>query len=1055
MNERMIRFIELLNQMFELDKSDLDFGIYRILNIRRKEIQKFFTEGLPRQIRETLEPFAQGNKDELRKQIAEIEQQAAAFGASPENNPKYKELKAQLQQGTDLSALESDVYSALYNFFSRYYDEGDFISKRRYKEGVYAIPYEGEEVKLYWANQDQYYIKTSENFKDYTFTAGDYTVHFLLVDATTEQNNNKEDKNKKREFMLFTEDEEKYPGVKTFEYNEEEKTVNIRFIFDVPKEAEVKTDEEGKKKKKVDYSEKNKVEIKQWLSTQPTAVMLELLRITNPDAKAKDQISFLDKHLKAYVAKNTFDYFIHKDLGGFLSRELDFFIKNEVMHLDDLDTENEARVETYIAKVRAIKQVGRVIIKFLAQIENFQKKLWLKKKFVVETNWCITLDRIPEEYYDEIRQNKAQVQEWIDMYAIDEIQPDLEHTEPFTPVPSVLFLKQNQNLIVDTKYFSEEFKNKLLAEFDDLDKETGGLMINSDNFQANRLIEVKFKNEVNCIYLDPPYNTGPTEILYKNNYKDSSWLSLMKSRFESMKNLMSDDCAVAVAIDDYEMVRMSEMLTEEFPNYERNMIIVNHHPQGTPKDNISRTHEYSVVMTPLGDSVLNNSGTIDGVEHRPLMRSGSADNNYRYGRPNSFFAILVDPKTKQIMGAEQPPQFGFKYDTSDTPEGWKRVYPIGKDGTERVWRMSYNTGKINYKWDNLELVNSLLWCSPDSFTLYQIVSDKKEPINSNWVDKRYNAGTYGTKMLRDMFGKNPPFDYPKSLYTVEDYIKAATNSDEEYLILDYFGGSGTTGHAVLDLNSQDNGSRKYILVDMAEYFSKATHPRVKKAIYSLQWKDGKPLSHKQGVSHMMKYFRLEQYEDALNNIQLKKDESLASLFGDDYNINYMFDLEAKGSLLNLDAFKAPFSYEMNITEKNEMKLRKVDVCETFNYLIGLTVKHQGIIRSYDSLPAAKPMYEGAVDLVKGTQFAFRQIEGTLPDGRKALVIWRTISDDLMASNAALDAYFEKYRINPLDREYDIIYVNGDNNLENLRTSDESWKVVLTEQEFNKRMFEEM
>lgn len=209
MNERMIRFIELLNQMFELDKSDLDFGIYRILNIRRKEIQKFFTEGLPKQIRETLEPFAQGNKGEL-------------------------------QQGTDLSALESDVYSALYNFFSRYYDEGDFISKRRYKEGVYAIPYEGEEVKLYWANQDQYYIKTSENFKDYTFTAGDYTVHFLLVDATTEQNNNKEDKDKKREFMLFTEDEEKYPGVKTFEYNEEEKTVNIRFIFDVPKEAEVK-----------------------------------------------------------------------------------------------------------------------------------------------------------------------------------------------------------------------------------------------------------------------------------------------------------------------------------------------------------------------------------------------------------------------------------------------------------------------------------------------------------------------------------------------------------------------------------------------------------------------------------------------------------------------------------------------------------------------------------------------------------------------------------------------------------------------------------------------
>lgn len=90
-------------------------------------------------------------------------------------------LKKQLAEGADLAALETDVYSALYAFFNRYYEEGDFISKRRYKEGVYAIPYEGEEVTLYWANQDQYYIKTSENFKDYTFVAGGITVHFRLV----------------------------------------------------------------------------------------------------------------------------------------------------------------------------------------------------------------------------------------------------------------------------------------------------------------------------------------------------------------------------------------------------------------------------------------------------------------------------------------------------------------------------------------------------------------------------------------------------------------------------------------------------------------------------------------------------------------------------------------------------------------------------------------------------------------------------------------------------------------------------------------------------------
>ena len=1003
MNERMERFIALLNQMFEMDKSDLDFGIYRILNIRRDEIQKFFREGLPKQITETLAPFA--------------------------------------QKGTDLSALESDVYSALYNFFSRYYDEGDFISKRRYKVGVYAIPYEGEEVKLYWANQDQYYIKTSENFKDYTFTAGGYTVHFLLVDATTEQNNNKETDDKKRQFMLFTEDEEQHPGLKTFEYNEEEKTINIRFVFDIPED------------KKAKYQELNAAAIKQWLSTQPTNVMMELLRIANPDAKAKDQISIIEKHLKAYVAKNTFDYFIHKDLGGFLTRELDFFIKNEVMHLDDLETENEARVETYIAKVRAIKQVGRVIIRFLAQIENFQKKLWLKKKFVVETNWCITLDRIPEEYYEEIRQNKKQVEEWKELYAIHLLELDLEHTETFTEVPSVLFLKQNQNLIVDTKHFSEEFKQRLIAEFDDLDKSTGGLMINSDNYQANKLFSRRFGDSVDCVYLDPPYNTGPSEILYKNNYKDSSWLSLMQNRLISMIPLMSDDCTVSVAIDDYEMVRMSEMMSETFTNYDRNMVIVNHHPQGTPKDNISRTHEYAVIMTPAGESVMENGAEIEGYETRALMRSGSADNNFRYGRPNSFYAILLDPNSKKIMGVEEPPIIGQPYPKGITSEGWIRLYPLGKDGTERVWRVSFNTKKASLKTASVEELNEMICCSKTSYTLYQIVKSKKEPINSNWIDKRYNAGTYGTQIIGNLFGNSNVFSYPKSLYTVQDYIKAVTDNGY-HIVLDFFAGSGTTGHAVIDLNRNDDGKRLYILVEMGNYFETATHPRIKKIIYSPDWKDGKPLTRNQGYSHIMKYLRLESYEDALSNIELKKNDGFAGLFGDDYMINYMLDIEAKGSLLNLKAFKTPFIYEMNITEKNETKPHKVDVCETFNYLIGLTVQRQGAIHSYDSRPAAKPEYEGAVDLVKGTQFAFRQIEGTLPDGRKALVIWRTIGEDLKACNAALDAYFTKYRINPRDREYDVIYVNGDNNLENLRMDDESWKVVLTEQEFNKRMFEE-
>lgn len=239
MNDRQLRFIKLLEEIFEIDKSDLDFGIYRILNIRRAEITKFFREQLPKLIEQELKPFASAQNDEIKNRMATIE---AQFGGNemiaqlPATLPivaEYNQLQKQLVSGFDMAALESDVYSALFSFFNRYYDEGDFISKRRYKEGVYALPYEGEEVKLYWANQDQYYIKTSENFHDYTFMAEDISVHFRLIDATTEQNNNKESENEKRVFMLFEENEEEYPGIKTFSYDADAKELVIRFIYDL------------------------------------------------------------------------------------------------------------------------------------------------------------------------------------------------------------------------------------------------------------------------------------------------------------------------------------------------------------------------------------------------------------------------------------------------------------------------------------------------------------------------------------------------------------------------------------------------------------------------------------------------------------------------------------------------------------------------------------------------------------------------------------------------------------------------------------------------------
>ena len=591
------------------------------------------------------------------------------------------------------------------------------------------------------------------------------------------------------------------------------------------------------------------------------------------------------------------------------------------------------------------------------------------------------------------------------------------------------------------------------------------------------MINQRYKEKIKLEYTDPPYNTDASKILYKNGYEHSSWISLVHSRLLEARELLSSTGVVQVAIDDYELRYLNCCMDAVFgiDNSISNIAILTN-PKGRDQGYIAQAHDYTVMyakdkrFAETYNFILTKeelakkfSKVKDGESLRelPLKRTGTG--KFREERPYMFFPFFYNEDEKKLIVVPKDEYVRIYDKESDTFDdvflssliakyknlGYEAVLPTSSKGEYFRWRWGYKSCC-----DGVD--NGALFCKKvkgGGYAIYQYdLADEEARPKSMWFGERYDASSKGTNILESMI-PNCPFKYPKSLYTVIDNI--TIGADKNDTVFDFFGGSATTAHAVVELNRTDEESnRKYILVEMGDYFNTVTLSRTLKCIYSSEWKDGKPISRNNGYSHMLKYIRLESYEDALSNIKLQRNEGFASLFGDDYLINYMLDIEAKGSLLNLKAFKTPFSYEMNITEKNETKAHKVDLCETFNYLIGLTVQHQGIIRSYDSRPAEKPDYEGAVDLVKGTQYAFRQIEGTLPDGSKALVIWRTIGEDLQASNSALDAYFEKYRINPRDREYDVIYVNGDNNLENLRTSDETWKVMLIEQEFNKRMFTE-
>jgi len=181
--------------------------------------------------------------------------------------------------------------------------------------------------------------------------------------------------------------------------------------------------------------------------------------------EADPERTLLDKHIAVYTAKNSFDYFIHKDLGGFLRRELDTYIKSEVISVDNLElTDDPAVFIRGLGQVRAIRAVGHKIIDFLAQLENFQKQLWLKKKFVLETQYCVTLDKVPESLYPAIAKNKAQRDEWVRLFAIDELKgartdSPTAYSEPLKSE----FLQENPYLVLDTRHFDQQFTDKLLA----------------------------------------------------------------------------------------------------------------------------------------------------------------------------------------------------------------------------------------------------------------------------------------------------------------------------------------------------------------------------------------------------------------------------------------------------------------------------------------------------------------------------------------------------------------------------------------------------------------
>ena len=1019
-NNNYEKFVDKLQEIFMMDHAELDFGIYRIMNQKRDEIQRFLQHDLLPQVKQALQGDG-GNTQQAKQRMAEIEQQLGAdIDSLPPSIPmvaEYRKLKAQLTQGGNVEDMENEVFSHLAIFFSRYYDGGDFLSKRRYKDNTYAIPYNGEEVKLHWANSDQYYIKTSEYFRDYTFVlpTSRKKVHFVLKDVSTELNNNRAANNMERRFALWEPENE---GEQVVEVTADG-DFNIYFTY----ELMPKTTKQDALKEAAFENVKTLI---------PEDYM-ELLSVKAPTDKAPNR-TLLEKHLTDYMAKNSFDYFIHKDLGGFLSRELDFYIKNEVLYIDDLDPQH---INSQLTKVKAIKQVGQKIIQMLAQLENFQKKLWLKKKFVVQSDYCITLDRVPEKLYPEIIANEAQRKEWVRLFAIDEIKGDMM-TEAYSEPLTIEFLKQNQFLVLDTAFFDAKFKHQLVKSMENIDEQTNGLLINSENFQALQLLQEKYKKAIGGIYIDPPYNTNASEIVYRNGYKNSSWISMIYDRLLLGKKLLSDDCMSCTTIDDFQVHELYFILNSIYgkENFLGTVIIKNN-PQGRSSvTGFQISHEYGLFFGVQNAKV----NCLERNENQ-LSRYGEVDEkgNYEWRNlraqysqesPKMVYPIFVktDLSDFRIPQIEWNEQLG-KYNVLEEPNSDEVVsLPIDETGRIRTWKYAMAT-LLQMKEDNELGVRRDRSGNPSVYYKGRMKNEGMQPFTM-WDKPEYSASTFGANILAEILGKNK-FSYPKSIHAVEDSLKIE-NADTDVTFLDFFAGSGTTGNAVINLNRIDKGTRKYILCEMGNYFDNATRERIIKITYCNEWEGQKPNNRTTGISQCFKYIRLEQYEDTLNNLEIKKQELefQPKEFQESYMLSYLLDTETHDSLLNLKWFENPFEMKMKTTKDNELVETKVDMVETFNYLIGLNVETEDWYQ------------DDNICVVQGK---------THRDGLKTLVIWRNCK---VVNNEQLCSFFDKMDFRTLSSDFDVIYVNGDNTLRNMQRDEDHWKVVLTEEEFAKRMFEE-
>ncbi|KAB2807666.1 DNA methyltransferase [Phaeocystidibacter luteus] len=1094
-----------LNQLFQFDSQDLDFGVYKILHYKKKEIANFIDQLLVDKVKAELQTLSADEARQVQELIVEFEKDDIIKGwlEADESEKKtlekfgkdkinhYQELQAKATESSVSVETENQIYNHLTLFFSRYYDKGDFISKRRFgKNEKYVVPYNGEETHFHWANQDQYYIKSSETFNHYAFKVqtadSNLVVNFKLHNAQLEQGNVKAEET--NFFMLS----DKSPEIK------EKDDSDLQFVL-ANKQPDVNEKEitiyfeyrplgDDEKKKVKGNSKQDTLDeiafdfLKKEFGTNPIFANLW---------KEQEGKPLLLKKLQHYTRKNKHDFFIHKNLKGFLERELDYYIKSELVNVDDLyvtDIDSHFdRLKHNLKTIKVFKSIADAIIDFVSQIEDFQKKLWEKKKFVLSTEWVITIDRLVEYVGEETAKpileeainNEKQVNEWKELFGVTDIGKEGER----------------RRLPIDTKHFSTDFKYNLLSVVSDgrdIEAASNGLVVESDNYQGLNLIRDKFSQKINTIYIDPPYNSGGNDFLYKDKFRNSSWLTMIADRMPIARDLMAQDGLFFTSIDDKDPKnkvthRLSTLLEAEFgpENYIENVIWVKNTTHNDAKT-FSHNHEYIQAYTKDKNAAIQEHETFRRakpgyVEVKELIQKLNKDyptldkiseelrilyreqeKNYKaevealglewnketkrnnpwkgirsykyaeYRDASGKWVTQKDAKKKKAnihvyasADASWPNSSTLTKDHKDdnSPEFrfYKPQHPVtGKPcpHPSRGWLWSYESERKAMSFKKMNDQHMIHFGEDENTVprlkkhLNTVTTDVSKSVISDFTD--------GEKELANIVGVRGTFPNPKPTTVVRNLL--ALSSKKTGYILDFFAGSGTTAQSTFQLNDVAERSMSFIIQDMAQNVHRTILPRIKKIAYTFDWKDGKPKDGSMnGLGVFFKYQRLEQYEEALENIAFNASEDAVqkALEFEQYIPKYFLEFETKGSqsLVNTAAMQNPWDYKLKVWDGFTYDTEQaVDLVETFNYLIGLH------------------MQKCITKEVNGKKYQF--IYGHNNANKSILVVWRSVKDwsvdDFKADAAALKSELKGF-------EYDLLYINDQAHIEGYQPIEEVFK----------------